>query len=157
GLELRSMPRRRRREVAARLLADVGLEDFQSAYPAALSQGMRQRVALARTLAVDPAFLLMDEPFAALDTQTKILMQQVFERVWEGTGKTVVWVTHDLTEAAALADRVIVMSARPGTVKAEFRVDLPRPRVIADLRFDPAFQRLSEQIWEALRDEIQAI
>jgi NitT/TauT family transport system ATP-binding protein len=154
GLEYRKLGKRERRESAERFLSMVGLGDFTDSYPNQLSHGMKQRVSLARTLVVDPTFLFMDEPFAALDAQTKMLVQSEFVSIWEGRSKTVVFVTHDLEEAVALADRVIVMSSRPGTVKADIEIDLPRPRVLGDIRFAPRFRELSERVWAALRDEM---
>lgn len=154
GLEFRGVRRGEAREIAARLLADVGLSQFENSLPAELSQGMRQRVALARVLALDPDYLLMDEPFGALDAQTKIVVQERFSKIWEGTGKTVIFVTHDLVEAAALADRVIVMTASPGQIKADITIPFGRPRDLDSLRFDPKFQEISHEIWTALKDEV---
>lgn len=154
GLEFRGVRRKEARSTALELLEDVGLSKFENALPAELSQGMRQRVALARVLALDPDYLLMDEPFGALDAQTKQVVQELFVRIWEGTGKTVIFVTHDLMEAAALSDRVIVMTASPGRIKADLMMPFPRPRDLDELRFDPRFQEISHQIWTALRDEV---
>lgn len=154
GLELRGMSGKQRRSRADELLALVGLQGFGNAFPGQLSQGMRQRVALARTLAVQPKLLVMDEPFAALDAQTKLIVQEEFIRVWEGTGTTVIWVTHDLEEAVALSDRVIVFTARPGKIKSDSVITLGRPRDIESIRFQPDFQRLHSAIWADLRDEV---
>lgn len=154
GLEFRGVPPREAGDVADRLLELVGLNNFANSYPGQLSQGMRQRVALARTLAIDPQFLLMDEPFAALDAQTKLVLQEEFVRIWEGTGKTVVFVTHDLAEAVALADRVLVFTARPGRVKSDFSIDIPRPRSIEEVRLGETFRELYERIWRDLRNEV---
>jgi NitT/TauT family transport system ATP-binding protein len=156
GLEFRKIPGAERRRDTERLLELVDLTTFRDAYPAELSQGMRQRVALARTLAIDPSYLLMDEPFGALDAQTKVVMHEEFTKVWEGTGKTVVFVTHDVAEAISLSDRVIVFSARPGRVKADIAIDLPRPRHPDELRFDSRYQEYFEQIWTLLRGEVRA-
>lgn len=147
GLELRGVNRKDRHERAAELLRLVGLDAFTNSYPRQLSQGMRQRVALARTLAIEPEVILLDEPFAALDAQTRVMLHAEFIRIWESTGKTVVLVTHDVTEAVSLSDRIIVMSPRPGRVAAEIEVDLPRPRDLAALRFDPRFHELTEEVW----------
>ena len=155
GLELRGMRRAERHERARELLRLVGLEGFERSFPKQLSQGMRQRVAVARTLATDPEVFLLDEPFAALDAQTRVLLQNEFLRIWEELGNTVMFVTHDLTEAIALADRVVVFSARPGRIKLDIEVGLPRPRDVATIRFDEEFNRISETIWEALRDEVK--
>ena len=150
GLELRGVPARVRRERARRYLALVELEGFAEHRRAELSQGMRQRVALARTLATEPAVMLMDEPFAALDAQTKVIVQDEFLKIWERSRRTVVFVTHDIVEAVTLADRVVVFSARPGRIIGEFPVDIPRPRS-ASGSHDAAFERLRTEIWACLR------
>jgi NitT/TauT family transport system ATP-binding protein len=116
---------------------------------------MRKRVALAQSLINEPRILLMDEPFGALDVQTRSIMANELLALWEMTRPAVVFVTHDLEEAISLADRVVVLTAGPGTVKATFQVDLPRPRVVQEIRFDQRFVELYQQIWEALRDEVQ--
>jgi len=132
----------------------VGLTGFEKHYPHQLSGGMRKRVALAQTFINDPHILLMDEPFSALDVQTRMLMEGELLDIWTASRACVVFVTHDLEEAIALADRVCVFTAGPGTVKGIYPIDLPRPRHIAELRFAPAFARLYEQIWADLRDEV---
>ncbi len=132
----------------------VGLAGFEKHYPHQLSGGMRKRVALAQTFINDPRILLMDEPFSALDVQTRMLMEGELLELWSATKACVVFVTHDLEEAIALADRVCVLTAGPGTVKGIYPIDLPRPRHIAELRFSPEFARLYEQIWADLRDEV---
>jgi NitT/TauT family transport system ATP-binding protein len=151
GLELRGVAAQERTRHGTRLLDMIGLSAFGQAYPWQLSQGMRQRVALARTLAIDPDTLLMDEPFAALDAQTKLMLQAEFLRIWERDRKTVVFVTHDLAEAVALADRVIVLTRRPGRIQADIVIDLPRPRDPERIRFDLHYLKLSEQVWQALK------
>jgi NitT/TauT family transport system ATP-binding protein len=151
GLELRGVPPAERASVGRKLLAMIGLESFGHAYPWQLSQGMRQRVALARTLAIDPDTLLMDEPFAALDAQTKLMLQAEFLRIWERDRKTVLFVTHDLAEAVALSDRVIVLTRRPGRIQADITIDLPRPRDPERIRFDQHYLRLSERVWQCLK------
>jgi NitT/TauT family transport system ATP-binding protein len=156
GLKLRGMPRRERDRRASALLETVGLARFGSSYPHQLSEGMRQRVAIARALAVDPDILLMDEPFGALDEQTRLLLQEELLRIWDDTGTTVLFVTHSIDEAMVLADRIVVMSAQPGTVKANLPVPFPRPRSLTDVRSDPAFAPLFSQIWESLREEVLA-
>ena len=145
-----------RRAKAREFVALVGLQGFEDYYPDQLSQGMRQRAALARTLIRDPEVILMDEPFGALDAQTRILMQNEFLRLWEAHQTTVVFVTHDLMEALALSDRVVVFSARPGSIKAEFLVDFPRPRIVDELQADPAFQSLFRNVWHELKIEAEA-
>ena len=154
GLELRGGAVRERRERAQELLRVAGLQGFEASYPSQLSQGMRQRVALARTLAIDPDIVLMDEPFGALDAQTKLVLEDEFLRIWERHRKTVVFVTHDLFEAIAMADRVVVFGAHPGRIKSIVGVDLPRPRSVTGGRFGPRFQDLYERLWEDLRYEV---
>lgn len=151
GLELRGQPRSQRHARSQELLRLVGLETYGNAYPWQLSQGMRQRVALARTLAIDPRTLLMDEPFAALDAQTRIKLQGEFLRIWESDRKTVLFVTHDLSEAVALSDRIIVLSSRPGRIFLDIEIDLPRPRDPETIRFDSRYMKLNEQVWHALK------
>jgi NitT/TauT family transport system ATP-binding protein len=143
-----------RREQARDFLAVVGLEDFARHYPDQLSQGMRQRVALACTLVRKPQIILMDEPFGALDAQTRTLIQNEFLRLWEAHQSTVVLVTHDLVEALALSDRVIIFSASPGSIVAQYEVNLQRPRRVDELQIDPAFQSLYREIWDHLRVEV---
>src|SRR5438874_5124589 len=135
-------------------IARVGLDGFERYYPHQLSGGMRKRVALAQTLINHPKILLMDEPFSALDVQTRALMENELLDLWASTGAAVVFVTHDLEEAIGMADRVVVITAGPGTVKGSYRVDLPRPRNIAEIRFQPRFVELYEEIWNDLRDEV---
>jgi len=146
------------RAEATRLARDwlrrVGLSGFEDRYPSQLSGGMRKRVALAQSLINQPRVLLMDEPFSALDVQTRAIMSTELLQLWDQTKPAVVFVTHDLEEAIALADKVVVITAGPGTVKAEFEVDLPRPRVVQEIRFDPRFTRIYEEVWEALRAEV---
>jgi NitT/TauT family transport system ATP-binding protein len=136
-------------------LRRVGLAGFEDRYPHQLSGGMRKRVALAQSLINEPGILLMDEPFSALDVQTRSLMSDELLTLWDQTRPAVVFVTHDLEEAIALADKVVVMTAGPATVKAVHRVDLPRPRAVQEIRFDPQFIQLYQQIWDSLRDEVQ--
>jgi NitT/TauT family transport system ATP-binding protein len=136
-------------------LRRVGLSGFENHHPHQLSGGMRKRVALAQSLINEPRILLMDEPFSALDVQTRSIMSDELLALWELTRPSVVFVTHDLEEAIALADKVVVMTAGPATVKATFTVDLPRPRKVQEIRFEPRFVELYRQIWESLRDEVQ--
>lgn len=147
------------RRAAARAAADtwierVGLAGFERYFPHQLSGGMRKRVALAQTLVNEPQILLMDEPFAALDGQTRALMQDELLRLWAGTGAAVVFVTHDLEEAIALADKVVVMTASPATVKATFDVALPRPRTVEEIRLQPEFLAIYREVWDSLRTEV---
>lgn len=153
GLEMRGVSQPDREAVAERLLVQVGLGDFMNAYPSQLSEGMRQRVAIARAFAVDPEVLLMDEPFGALDEQTRIILQDELLKIWEATGKTVVFVTHSIDEAMIVADRILVLSARPGTIKADIRVPFPRPRSVEAVRSNAEFNQLFLQIWSLLRDD----
>lgn len=150
GLEIRGTSRDSRGATADRLLESVGLKGFESSYKNQLSQGMRQRVAIARTLAIEPSLLLMDEPFAALDAQTKTSIQQHFTGMWERDKKSVLLVTHDIDEAVALADRVLVFSGRPGRIVADVTIDFPRPRKLDELRFTEEFQGLTRALWRLL-------
>jgi NitT/TauT family transport system ATP-binding protein len=142
------------RDKARAWVERVGLAGFAGYYPFQLSGGMRKRVALAQTLVNEPEILLMDEPFSALDVQTRGLMQDELLRLWAGSGAAVVFVTHDLEEAIALADRVIVMTARPATVKASFPVPLPRPRDVEEIRLTSAFLDIYREVWDCLRTEV---
>jgi len=128
GLEMRGMPRAERRERALNYLDTVGLREFADRYPYELSGGMRQRVAVARALAVDPHILLMDEPFGALDAQTRNMLQRELLDIWEKTRKTVLFVTHSVDEAVFLSDRIVILTSRPGRIKEIVPIDLPRPR-----------------------------
>jgi NitT/TauT family transport system ATP-binding protein len=154
ALELRGLGTRERRERARELTERVGLGGFEDAYPSTLSGGMRKRVSLARVLAYDPDVYLMDEPFGALDAQTKVQMGAELLRLWSGVRKTVLFVTHDIEEAIALSDRVLVMTRRPGRIKADVAIDLPRPRDFYEVRFTPAFQDLHCDIWKQLSAEV---
>jgi len=154
GPRFRGKPKNEVRENARDWLRRVGLSGFEDRYPHQLSGGMRKRVALAQSLINEPGILLMDEPFSALDVQTRVIMSAELLSLWDMTRPAVVFVTHDLEEAIALADKVVVLTAGPATVKAVFPVDLPRPRVVQEVRFEPAFVELYHQIWEALRDEV---
>jgi NitT/TauT family transport system ATP-binding protein len=132
----------------------VGLSGFESYYPYQLSGGMRKRVALAQSLITGPSILLMDEPFSALDVQTRSLMENELLALWSASSASVVFVTHDLEEAISLSDRVFVFTAGPGTVKGAYQVDLPRPRNVTEIRFDPRFVQIYQEIWNDLRDEV---
>ena len=142
------------RDRISRYIELVGLEGFEHHYPSQLSGGMRRRVALARTLIYEPETLLMDEPFGALDAQLKLVMQAELLRIWGETRNTVVFVTHDLGEAIALADRVVIFTGRPGQVKAVQPVDLPRPRDVFSIRFTPRYAELYEKLWGLLQTEV---
>jgi NitT/TauT family transport system ATP-binding protein len=150
GLEERGLGRAERRERAGRWLERVGLNGFEHFYPSQLSGGMQQRVGLARALAIEPDILLMDEPFGSLDAQTRLLLQAELMRLWALDRKTVVFVTHDVEEALFLADRVVILSPRPGVVVGDVPVPFDRPRG-DPLRADPAFASLREELWESLK------
>ena len=141
-------------ELARDWIRRVGLSGFEQHYPHQLSGGMRKRVALAQTFINGPEILLMDEPFSALDVQTRILMQDELLQHWSTASASVVFVTHDLEEAIALADRVFVLTAGPATVKAVYDIDLPRPRLTAEIRYQRRFIEISQVIWNDLRDEV---
>jgi NitT/TauT family transport system ATP-binding protein len=148
--------KREARARAADWLRRVGLAGFEDHHPHQLSGGMRKRVALASALINEPSVLLMDEPFGALDAQTKAIMSNELLSLWEQSKPTVIFVTHDLEEAIALADKVVVVTSSPGTVKAVYDVDLPRPRgAVQEIRFGDRFQELHHQIWGALREEVE--
>ena len=153
GLELKGVATAARRTTSRRLIEMVGLTGFETHYPHELSGGMKQRVGLARALATDPDVLLMDEPFAALDAQTRDLMQIELLRIWNAARKTVLFVTHQIDEAIYLSDRVMVMTKRPGRAKTIFAIDLPRPRDY-EVRVSPEFNELKLAIWNSLKDEI---
>ncbi len=150
GCELSGLPKDQHAARIASLIALVRLQGYENHYPAALSGGMRQRVSLARLLAFEPDIYLMDEPFGALDYQTKIIMGRELLRIWEARRRSIVFVTHDIEEAVALADRVIVMSARPGRIIASHDVVFERPRDPRSLRGDPRFGTLVQTIWSEL-------
>jgi NitT/TauT family transport system ATP-binding protein len=155
GLRMRKVPSAQRREIVREWLGKTGLGEFADSYPYQLSGGMKQRVALARAFANDADVLLMDEPFSALDEQTKTVLQQELLRIWSDTGKTVVFITHSVDEAVTLGDRIMVMTARPGRRKALFDVPFDRPRDVLEIRKDPAYGELVFEIWESLRSEVK--
>jgi len=157
GMEVRGVPRRTRETRASSALAAMGLGGFENHYPAQLSHGMRQRVALARALATQPKLVLLDEPFSALDAQTRLTLQDGFLRAWEATAQTAVLVTHDLNEAIVMADRVVIMTRGPGRLKAIHNVAIPRPRHVMELQSDSAFQSLYMTLWRELGEEVAAV
>jgi NitT/TauT family transport system ATP-binding protein len=154
GLKCRRVAKKTINETVDRYIRMIGLQKFGEAYPHQLSGGMKQRVSVARAFANDPEILLMDEPFAALDEQNKIMLQEELLKIWETERKTVIFITHSIDEALVLADRVIIMTSHPGTFKMSVEVDLPRPRRIAELRSDDQFNRLFTQLWGVLREEV---
>lgn len=154
GLHIRGVRKKERRRIALDYIQLVGLQSFEHRYPHELSGGMRQRVAIARALAYEPDVLLMDEPFAALDAQTREILQSELLRIWEARKVTIVFITHSLDEAIFLADRVAVMTARPGRVKEIIDVPLERPRS-AEIRNSEAFVKLRQRAWTVLKDEVE--
>lgn len=155
GLKFRGTAETEANELGRYWLNKVGLTHAADRYPHQLSGGMKKRVALAQTLIVDPKIVLMDEPFSALDVQTRQLMENELLALWQNDRKSVLFITHDLEEAIALSDRVIVLSAGPKTRPiGEFIIDLPRPRDVAEIRLTPAYLELHERIWHAMRDEV---
>jgi len=155
GLEFRGVPQAEAMRRAREWLTRVGLAGFEDRYPHQLSGGMRKRVALAQMLILDPQILLMDEPFSALDVQTRQLMENELLELWSANRKSVLFITHDLEEAIALSDRVVVLSAGPATRPiGEFPIDLPRPRDVAEIRLSPRFVELHEAIWHVLKSEV---
>ncbi|MCM0678834.1 ABC transporter ATP-binding protein [Micromonospora phytophila] len=156
GLEAKGVPRAERAGLVAHHLDLVGLGGFAGSYPHELSGGMKQRVAIARSLAYDPDILLMDEPFAALDAQTRDSLQDELLRIWERTGKTVVFITHGIDEAVHLGQRVAVMTSRPGRIKRVIDIDLGDRGAVEDVRSSEAFRQHRHQIWTLLRDEVRA-
>jgi NitT/TauT family transport system ATP-binding protein len=155
GPRYHGVPGQVARERAREWISRVGLSGFEDRYPHQLSGGMRKRVALAQSLINEPQILLMDEPFSALDVQTRTLMENELLALWSSTSASVVFVTHDLEEAIALSDRVYLFTAGPGTVKGSYAVRLARPRNVAEIRFEAEFQRIYQEIWNDLRDEVQ--
>jgi NitT/TauT family transport system ATP-binding protein len=154
GLEAQGMARARRREQAHRILDQMGLGRFALSYPHELSVGMRQRAAIARAFLVDPQLLLMDEPFSALDAQSKLVLQEELLQIWQAHGKTVVYVTHDIEEAVLLADRIVVMSGRPSRIEEIITIPLSRPRDLRD-RSHPEVQEIAWQVWSKIEQDVR--
>ncbi|MCX7153746.1 MAG: ABC transporter ATP-binding protein [Proteobacteria bacterium] len=155
GLEFRGVPLEEARVRANDWLRRVGLTGFGHRYPHQLSGGQRKRVSLAQTLIMDPQIILMDEPFSALDVQTRQLMENELLELWQADRKSVVFITHDLEEAIALSDRVVVLAAGPETHPiGDYRIDLPRPRDVSEIRMTPRFIELHSKIWHAMKDEV---
>jgi NitT/TauT family transport system ATP-binding protein len=154
--ERRGLARADKHRRVSHYLEMVGLSSFEKHYPSELSGGMRKRVSLARSLICEPDVLLMDEPFGALDAQLKLVLQADLLKTWEGSGRTLVFVTHDLTEAISIADRVMVMSARPGRVRTVEHIDISRPRDVFKVRFSEDFGRYFERLWSILGDDLRA-
>lgn len=154
GPMFRGMAKEQAHASAREWLARVNLSGHETKYPHQLSGGMRKRVSLAQTFINEPQILLMDEPFSALDVQTRVLMHDELLRLWSQSKASVVFVTHDLEEAIALADKVYVLTAGPATVKSVYTIDIPRPRVVSEIRYDKRFIEISQTIWNDLRDEV---
>src|SRR5437764_12507878 len=154
GLRRRGVNGAELNDIVKHFLNITGLSGFWNFYPYQLSGGMKQRVGVARAFANDPEILLMDEPFASLDEQNKTLLQDELLRIWEETKKTVVFITHSIDEALVLGDRVLVMTAHPGTLKADLAIDFARPRAVYELKASPEFGELAFQVWSQLRDEV---
>ncbi|MCJ7798864.1 MAG: ABC transporter ATP-binding protein, partial [Polaromonas sp.] len=155
GLEFRGTPTDQARAQAEEWLRRVGLGSFGDRYPHQLSGGMRKRVSLAQTLVLDPDIILMDEPFSALDIQTRQLMENELLALWAAKKKAVLFITHDMDEAIAMSDRVVVLSAGPGSHPiGEFTIDIPRPRDVAEVKMTPRFMELHQAIWAVLREEV---
>lgn len=153
GLEVQGISSRRRKEIAKDFIHRMGLNEFERSYPFELSGGMKKRVTIMQTLAYDPAVIYMDEPFSALDVHARDMLEDELLRIWEQTRKTILFVTHDLYEAISLADRILLMTARPATIKAEYLIHLPRPRT-TDIRLTPEFNDILRNIWVDLREEV---
>jgi len=152
GLEISGLPKRRQEHIAQEFIEKVGLKGFENTYPKGLSGGMKQRVAIARALANNPSILLLDEPFGALDAQTRSLMQEILTQVWEDLHKTILFVTHDVEEAIFLSDRVFIMTARPGKIKAEIDIPLGRPRSY-EVKATESFLNLKKRALALIREE----
>ena len=154
ALEIRGVDKGARRKQAEELIGRVGLNGFEEHYPHELSGGMRQRANIIRTLIYDPELILMDEPFGPLDAQTRIVLQDQLLKLWSATKKTIVFITHDLIEAITLADRVVLMSSRPGRIKLIENVTIPRPRDVFKIHESPVFRSVHERLWQQLRPEV---
>jgi NitT/TauT family transport system ATP-binding protein len=154
GLEIRKKSRQEISATVERYVALIGLKGFENSYPYQLSGGMQQRAGLARAMAINPSVLLMDEPFGALDAQTREMMQEELLRILEGEKKTMIFVTHSIDEAIVLGDRIVVMSRRPGRIQEILPVEIPRPRKILSVRAHPRYIELRNSIWEMLRDDL---
>ncbi|HEX9444944.1 MAG TPA: ABC transporter ATP-binding protein [Candidatus Binatia bacterium] len=154
ALEIRGAEKTERRRRAEKLIGDVGLTGFEAHYPHELSGGMRQRANIIRTLIYDPELILMDEPFGPLDAQTRVVLQDQLLKLWRASRKTILFITHDLVEAITLADRVIVMTSRPGRVKRIAAVPIPRPRDVYQIHMSPEFREVYNTLWQELRPEV---
>lgn len=156
-LVIRGVPASERRRRADEYMEMVGIQEFGNHFPHQLSGGMHKRGAIIRTLIYDPDVILMDEPFGSLDAQTRLLLQQDLLEIWGRRNKTILFITHDLAEAIALSDRVLVMTRRPATVKDEVRIPLPRPRDVINIHHEPGYAALYQRIWEGLKSELSGV
>src|SRR6185369_17292027 len=154
GLEIRGVEEKARRRSAEEWIERVGLKGFEEHYPHELSGGMRQRANIIRTLIYDPELILMDEPFGPLDAQTRIVLQDQLLELWSASKKTIIFITHDLVEAITLADRVVLMSSRPGKIKLIEAISIPRPRDVFQIHESPEFRSAYERLWRELRPEV---
>jgi ABC-type nitrate/sulfonate/bicarbonate transport system ATPase subunit len=154
ALEIRGVENSARRRAAEEWIERVGLKGFEEHYPHELSGGMRQRANIIRTLIYDPELILMDEPFGPLDAQTRIVLQDQLLKLWSATRKTIIFITHDLVEAITLADRVVLMSSRPGKIKSIETINIARPRDVFKIHEDPQFRSAYEKLWQQLRPEV---
>lgn len=154
ALEIRGIHKKERRDIARMLIHKAGLGDFEKSYPHELSGGMKKRVAIIRILAAESEVLFLDEPFGALDVFAREILQDEILKLWQETKKTILFVTHDLAEAITLSDRVVLMTARPSTIKNEYKIPLPRPRSALETMFQPEFVELQKLIWNDLREEV---
>ncbi|SER49556.1 NitT/TauT family transport system ATP-binding protein [Gracilibacillus ureilyticus] len=155
GLKMRHTPEKFTKKQTEYYISKVGLADFRKLYPKELSGGMKQRVSIARAFANDPEILLMDEPFAALDEQNKFILQEELLNIWQETRKTVLFITHSIDEALLLSDRILLMSAQPGKIVKDIRLNIPRPRTIEQVRSKPEITRIFLEIWEHLQHEVK--
>ncbi len=156
-LQVRGVEPAKRAELVDRYIAMVGLEGFGDHYPHQLSGGMQKRASIIRTLVYDPQVILMDEPFGAVDAQTRMRLQAELLKLWDATEKTVLFITHDLAEAVTLSDYVVIMSRRPGRIKGVFHIDLPRPRDVYDMQATPGFADMYNTIWQEFRSEVDTL
>lgn len=154
GLEIEGTPKAERLETARRLMEASGLGGFENKYPFELSGGMRKRAIIIRALAQNPDVVFMDEPFGPLDVFTREMLQQEILKMWQAQKNTIIYITHDIAEAITLADRIVLLSYRPAVIKAEYMVNLPRPRMIEELKYNSDFLALERQIWSDIKDEV---
>ena len=154
GLKIRKRSAAERQKIARDHIELVGLKGFEDHYPHELSGGMKQRAAIARALAYNPDILLMDEPFGSLDSQTRVILQKELLNIWNKTKKTIIFVTHSVEEAIVLSDRVLILTFRPGSIKVDIKIDLPRPRDLNDLMLTQEFNSYRHEVWEYLREEV---